>query len=40
MFYQDDKVEQWLRLVEGEKENKFKESNETASRLLEEMIQK
>lgn len=39
MFYQDDKVEQWLRLV-GQKENRFKESSKTAKRLLEEMVQK
>lgn len=40
MFYQDDRVKQWFRLLEGEEENKFRESNETAYRLLKELVQK
>ena len=40
MFYQDDRVEQWLRLLQGKEENKFRESNETAYRLLIELVQK
>lgn len=40
MFYQDERVHQWLRLLDGEDGSKFKESNETAYRLLKEMVQK
>lgn len=40
IFYQDDRVKQWFRLLEGEEENKFVESIETSYRLLQELVQK
>lgn len=40
MFYQDERVHQWFRLLDGEEGTKFRESNETAYRLLREMVQK
>lgn len=40
LFYQDDRVKQWFRLLEGEEGNKYRESNETAYRLLTELVQK
>lgn len=39
LFYQDERVEQWLLLVRGEeKTDKFKEAHNTSERLLKELI--
>lgn len=40
MFYQDERVQQWLRILEGEESPRFKETNETSIRLFKELIQK
>lgn len=40
MFYQDERVQQMIRILEGEQSHRFKETNETSIRLFKELIQK